>query len=275
MSLQKLLNRMVTSLFVVGLILSCGANVPDSSSGSSNKGTAQGGISSLDINLLEEGTEITIAGQQLMDQPLGVVKLVNGDARNDSVLVMAVHGYDSRGYEWIMGLKNLTNYFGPVFFFRYDWERCPEEIAKDLANEIKKIEHAGKYEKIVIFGHSYGGMVVTFAASQLGRLEADIHIIAAPLSGFPNLLDECSQLSYDKGDKLIYPEWNKSVRLFQHKTVHAQDGAFRDLASDPQNVDLPFYQILTLPPTMDGHRLGHNWSVTWVLDKYVGRPHHL
>jgi len=210
-----------------------------------------------------------------MEQPLGVIELRNGEQYNDSILVVAVHGYDSRGYEWITGLKNLASYYGSIFFFRYDWELCPDQIATELATEIKKIEKHGRYKKLVIFGHSYGGMVVTFAAAELGKLKADIHVIAAPLSGFPKLLDECKNLNYDSGDKLIYPAWNKSIRLIQHKTVHAQDGAFRDLASDPQAVDLPFYQTFELPPTMDGHRLGHNWSVTWVIDKYVGKPHRL
>ncbi|MCF7923398.1 MAG: alpha/beta hydrolase family protein, partial [Candidatus Marinimicrobia bacterium] len=220
-------------------------------------------------------TEIRSAGQQLMDLPLGIIELKNGALRNDSILVVAVDGYDSPGYEWITGLKNLAGYYGSVFFFRYDWEACPDQIAHVLASEIKQIEKSGDYKKLIIFGHSYGGMVVTFAASELGKLPTDIHVIAAPLSGFPNLLDECSNLSYDSGDKLKYPKWKESVHLIQHRTVHAQDGAFRDLASDPQDIDLPFYQIFELPPTMDGHRLGHNWSVTWVLDKHIGKPHRL
>ncbi len=275
MTLQTTRSRLFIFLIILVWLIACGGTTP------SNIGTAGvpyrsgDGSLSLDIHLFGEGTEIISSGQQLMEQPEGAIELRNGDHHNDSVLVMAVHGYDSGGYEWITGLKHLTNYYGSIFFFRYDWEKCPDQIATDFANELKKIYKRGKYEKVVIFAHSYGGIVVTFAASKLGKLRADIHVIAAPLSGFPNLLDDCDNLSYDSGDKLKYPEWNKSVHLIQHKTVHAQDGAFRDLASDPQTVDLPFYQSFELPPTMDGHRLGHNWSVTWVLDKYVGKPHRL
>jgi len=275
MTLQSIINRISISLLILVSLVACGSS-PPSSLGTSEVQRSSGDQSlSIDINIFGEGTEITTSGQQLMEQPLGVIELRNGEQLNDSVLVMAVHGYDSRGYEWITGLKNLADYYGSIFFFRYDWELCPDQIATNLATELKKIEKSGKYKKLVIFGHSYGGMVVTFAASELGKLTADIHVIAAPLSGFPKLLDECNNLSYDSGDKLKYPEWNKSVRLIQHKTVHAQDGAFRELASDPQAVDLPFFQSHELPPTMDGHRLGHNWSVTWVLDKYVGKPHRL
>ncbi len=275
MSRRASIIQILISLYILLFLSACGGNTPSNSSASVVSRGSADQILSFDIQIFGEGTEITTAGQFLMEQPVGVIELRNGEQSNDSVLVMAVHGYDSRGYEWITGLKNLAYHYGSVFFYRYDWEQCPDQIATSLATALKKIEKGGQYKKLVIFGHSYGGMVVTFAASELGKLKADIHIIAAPLSGFPKLLDDCNNLSYDSGDKLIYPEWNKSARLIQHKTVHAQDGAFRDLASDPQEVDLPFYQTYELPPTMDGHRLGHNWSVTWVLDKHVGKRHRL
>ena len=262
-------------LSIILCFITCGGTTPAQAGDVSRttRGTNNG--SALDINILGEGTEITAAGQHLMDFSPGVIELTNGEQHNDSILVMAVHGYDSRGYEWITGLKNLATHYGSIFFYRYDWEKCPDEIASHLSNEIKKLDKQGRYKKIVIFGHSYGGMVVTFVASQLGKLNAEIHVIAAPLSGFPKLLDNCNDLDYDSGDKLMYPKWGPSVRVIQHKTVHAQDGAFRELASDPQNIDLPFHKTFVLPPTMDGHRLGHNWSVTWVLDKHVGKPHRL
>ncbi len=227
----------------------------------------------LDINDLGEGTEIMTAGQELMENALGMVELTNGDQRNDSVLVIAVHGYESKGYEWITGLKNFADYYGSLFFYRYDWEVCPDQVAGDLAAHVIALSQKGSYDKILLFGHSYGGVVLTFAASELGALSADLHVIAAPLSGFPSLMDACKSMSYDAGDKLKYPHWKKSIRVIQHKTVHAQDGAFRELAADPQEIDLPFYMIKHLPPTMDGHRLGHNWSVTWVLDQHIGKPH--
>lgn len=229
---------------------------------------------SLDINTFGEGTEIESAGLLLMDMPIGMVELINGDQQNDSVLVVAVHGYQSKGYEWITGLKNLTDHYGSLFFFRYDWEQCPDQSAIELASAIKSINGAGSYQRILIFGHSYGGLVVTYAAEQLGKLNTEIHVIAAPLSGFPRLLDHCGSLNYDDQHMLTYPDWNRSfVRVIQHRTIHAQDGAFREMETDPQEINLPFDHVQELPPIMDGHRLGHNWSVTWVLDQYIGKPH--
>ncbi len=272
--LRTIYGILIGSIILI-LLVACGGSASGVAETSVIPQRTVDGIASFDIHVFGEGTEIRAAGQHLMDQSLGVIELRNGEQSNDSVLVMTVHGYDSRGYEWITGLKNLAHHYGSVFFYRYDWEQCPDQIAAHLASEIKRIEKSGRYNKVIIFGHSYGGMVVTYAASGLGKLKADIHVIAAPLSGFPKLLDECDNLSYDSGDKLKYPEWKNSVRLIQHRTAHAQDGAFRELASDPQDVDLPFFQTHELPPTMDGHRLGHNWSVTWVLDKHVGKPHRL
>ncbi|MCF6238601.1 MAG: alpha/beta hydrolase, partial [Candidatus Marinimicrobia bacterium] len=197
----------------------------------------------------------------------------DGVHHNDSVMVIAVHGYESMGYEWVTGLKNLATHYGSLFFYRYDWERCPDQVAASLAAQTIKIFRSGSYKKLVLFGHSYGGVVVTYAASDLANLDAEIHVIAAPLNGFPGLMDQCESLQYDADDKLVYPKWNRSIKVIQHRTVHAQDGAFRELAIDPQDIDLPFYLVQELPPTMDGHRLGHNWSVSWVLDQYVGKPH--
>ncbi len=260
------------SILLIGLLLlvHCGSNTSNMNSKSS---ASRAGMASVDVNIWGEGTEIINSGTQLMDYPTGLLELRDGEHTNDSVLVIAIHGYQSRGYEWITGLKHLTHNYGSLFFYRYDWERCPDQVGLDLAAEIKSLAKRRPYKKVIVFAHSYGGLIATFAASQLGKLEAEIHVIAAPLSGFPQLLDQCTNLKYDIDDKLVYPEWSSNIHLIQHKTVHAQDGAFRDLASDPQDISLPFYQVQTLPPTMDGHRLGHNWSVTWVLDQHVGKPH--
>lgn len=275
MTSQTIIYRLSALLAIAALLIACGGSTPPIVEATARVESSVTGVTSFDIEVFGEGTEITESGRLLMDQDYGVIELKDCAAMNDSVLVMTVHGYESRGYEWITGLKNLAEYYGSIYFYRYDWEQCPEVAAADLAVEVKRIHKAGKYKKVVIFGHSYGGMVSVLAASGLGKLKTDIHVVAAPLAGFPGLLEQCDQLTYDDDDNLTYPKWDESIRIFQHRTVHAQDGAFRELPTDPQDVDLPFYRSDELPPTMDGHRLGHNWSVTWVLDKHVGKPHRL
>ena len=262
--------KILLTLLAVGLISQCASKAGDLGQSSVSTETQ---ISRLDADQLGEGIDITTAGLILMQLPLGLNEISTPGSQNDSVLIVAIHGYESRGYEWVSGLKGLVDAYGSSYFYRYDWTRCPDEVARDLAQHIKHLQNATGFLRIIVFGHSYGGVVVAYSAAQLGKMPAELHVIAAPLSGFPRLLDNCQNLSYDSGDKLQYPTWHDNVRVIQHKTVHAQDGAFRDLASDPQNIDLPFFQIDSLPPTMDGHRLGHNWSVTWVLDRFLGRPH--
>ena len=222
---------------------------------------------SIDLNELSEGSEIRASGLQLMENQPGLIQLRDGSASNDSVLVVAVHGYLSSGYEWVTGVKSLGSHYGSLFFFRYDWDRCPRDIAAELSNLIKEVSEKRAYARIVVFGHSYGGVVVTQLAGMLEGQNAEIHVIAAPLAGFRGITDQCGPLEYGS--------WAKTVRVIQHKTVKDQDGAFRELDVDPQQIDLPFYEVRTLPPTMDGHRLGHNWSVTWVLDQHVGKAHRL
>jgi len=250
----------------------CAANEPVGKQSPSDRSTPSP-VSSIDVENLADGTEVKNSGLELMNLGLGMNLLYSGVDSNDSVLVVLVHGYQSEGYEWVVAAKGLTEYFGSSYFFRYDWEDCPDVVGRQLAEEIKTLVRSQDFKRVVIFGHSYGGVILTFMAGELGRITAEVHVIAAPLSGFPRLMDQCDNLVYDKMDKLTYPPWQKQVKVFQHKTVHAQDGAFRDLASDPQDVNLPFKKVIDLPPTMDGHRLGHNWSVTWVVDNYLGRPH--
>jgi pimeloyl-ACP methyl ester carboxylesterase len=245
---------------------------PETATAETSRAKAKSSIS-VDVNDLGDGTEIKTAGLELMDLPYGLNLLHSGSKGNDSVLVVLVHGYQSAGYEWVMAAKGLTGYFGSSYFYRYNWDDCPDELGIQLADQLKSLQRSKRYDRILVFAHSYGGVVATFAAGHLGRIDAEINVIAAPLSGFPHLMDQCETLVYDKMDKLTYPEWEDQLKLIQHKTVHAQDGAFRDLASDPQDVKLAFEKVIELPPTMDGHRLGHNWSVTWVVDSYLGRPH--
>lgn len=267
---MQTISRFVLLLALSLVLIQCGGSKNTSAERPLNKDQVAG---QLDISDLGEGTEIKASGLQLMDLDLGMTQLHKGNQENDSVLVILVHGYQSEGYEWVSGVNGLVDHYGSVYFFRYDWDLCADEIAVELAEQTKKLKQVGNYEKVLLFGHSYGGLVLTFAASQLEKMDSELHVIAAPLTGFPRLMDECQDVTYDKMDRLVYPTWSDQVKVIQHKTVHAQDGAFRELATDPQDIDLPFNAIQDLPPTMDGHRLGHNWSVTWVVDSFLGRPH--
>ena len=87
----------------------------------------------------------------------------------------------------------------------------------------------------------------------------EVHIIASPLKGHPRLTERCaySPPTAPRSDR---------VRLYQWRTVKAQDGAFKDMEGDPQEVDISGSAVTRLPESWKGRRLGHNWSISWVAE---------
>jgi len=44
------------------------------------------------------------------------------------------------------------------------------------------------------------------------------------------------------------------------------------MSYDPQVVNIQGSTVINLPPAFqNGKRLGHNWSLKWVLDQYFGK----
>ena len=119
-----------------------------------------------------------------------------------------------------------------------------------------------KITYINMFGHSYGGVIVTTLADDEFNVTMDIHSLAAPLAGHTRLEKNCTD--YPRFDNLI-----STNNLYQWRTVHKQDGAFKDLNINPQVIDIDNSKILQLPAVfLDGGRLGHNLSITGVMDQY-------
>ena len=228
-------------------------------------------ILELPVSKLPAGEQVFESGKVLVGQPPGFTRIANPAAADRSQIHIAVHGYATRGYEWVVPVTNLSAEHALTFFWRYDWEECPHVSGRELAEAVIRL--ANDYpsaEKVIIMGHSLGGMVVTFCASQLQlNIPVEIHTIAAPLAGVSRLLDHCN-LDSDKDGIPVYPELEGTVSHIQWRTVHSQDNAFNKYDVDPQKIDLPGSKAIQLPSTMNGHRLGHNWSVTWVIREYLG-----
>jgi len=225
----------------------------------------------LSVSRLPAGEQVFESGKVLVDQPYGFTHIVDSAAVDQSQIHIAVHGYATRGYEWVVPVTNLAAEYAFTFFWRYDWEECPNKSGRDLAEAVQRlIEYYPSAEKIVIMGHSLGGNVVTYSASYLQlTIPVEIHTITAPLSGISRLLDNCG-LDSDKDGIPDYPVWKRAVTHTQWRTVHSQDNAFNKYGLDPQKIDLSGSKVIQLPSSMDGHRLGHNWSVTWVIRDYLG-----
>ena len=197
-------------------------------------------------------------GKRLMALPLGLHRL-DGNASHGGATV-AVHGWRSRGYEWVYPLLTLADAEASpasVWFFRWDWSTCPEAAAGELVAALAGLERSAAQIRLV--GHSLGGVVVVAAAAAWQTptpLEA--HAIAAPLA---SVAEPCA---YRPPTSLP-----ANVALHQWRTQHALDGAFKDWPTDPQMVATPG-PTTRLPATYRGRRLGHNWAVSWVADRLAG-----
>ena len=114
-------------------------------------------------------------------------------------------------------------------------------------------------KKVILFGHSYGGLLTaSFMEKWMSEIPLEVHAIASPLKGLKiNKLD----CSYSAPTKV--PD-NSS--LYEWRTIHKLDGAFKNLKYDPQNVNILGSKITRLPEYYKKNKLGHNWSLSWVAD---------
>ena len=79
----------------------------------------------------------------------------------------------------------------------------------------------------------------------------EIHSIAAPLSGHPKFEKECPGFPDFTEMVLINP-------LTQWRTQHKQDGAFKNLETNPQDDSIAGGRVIQLPDSLNGRRLVHN-----------------
>ena len=180
---------------------------------------------------------------------------------DQNTLLIGVHGSNSRGYEWIYPLQRLNNDGNMVSFFRWDDSACPNLSMSSLLSLIKeKFNNNPNLKKVVLLGHSYGGLLaVAFAKAWDMDVPLQIHSIAAPLKGMSIINSICD---YELPDIL-----KNNIELHQWRTIKELDGAFSDLDYDPQMVEIQKSKVTRLPETYKGNKLGHNWSISWVADE--------
>ncbi len=219
---------------------------------------------------LPAGEFVKESGKKLINQSYGFTKIIADSAQFSTTIIIAVHGYDSGGYEWVTSLSQLAEKYTFTYFYRYDWDICPDILGQNLADSlVTLIQDKSSLNKIIIFGHSFGGLVVTYLAGNLDvNIPIEIHTIAAPLAGYPRIMDNC-ELQYSDKNKITYPLWEANISHYQWRTQKHQDGTFRNLDFDPQDSNFDNSEIILLPETMNGKRLGHNWSITWAINSYL------
>lgn len=211
--------------------------------------------------LAELGTidDASKAGARLMEAPRGLTRL-DPAAGAQRTAIVAVHGFDSRGKEWVEPLLTLADNGAEIYFFRWNDKQCPESGANDLEAALRELVAGAEHlERITVLAHSYGGVIATLTAQRapLGK-PVDLHVIASPLASVPKMRQLCDFTGVPEAAATGADSWH------QWRTVHAADGAFRDLEVDPQLTTLPDLEVTALPETYEDGRLGHNRSITYV-----------
>ena len=210
------------------------------------------------LESLDPGKGYKQSGAKLSGLGLGLNPLerFNGE---EKVLLVSVHGSKSEGYEWIYPLQTLDTENSATFFYKWDDSKCYSKSAKKLIFHLKEaVRGLPDAEKVVIIGHSYGGVLVTSMIEGWSHnLPVEIHSIAGPI-GLPFSRAGCN---YSPPNSMP-----GKVLFYQWKTQHHLDLAFNNLKEDPQNLNLKGSNAIRLPESYRGRRLGHNWSISWVAD---------
>ena len=210
------------------------------------------------LSELDAGAEVIHSGARLVALPEGLHALEQ--TTDATEMLIAVHGYDSRGYEWVYPLKTLDTPSISTWFFRWNYQRCPQPAAKQLREAIRAVL-GPQIQTIHLIGHSYGGVLLADVLADWSMdVPLQIHIIASPLAG----MSSSNKCAYAPPASIA-----RNISVFEWRTRHKLDGAFKGLAVDPQVIALPGSTVTRLPEEYNGNRLGHNRSLSWVADRIV------
>ena len=223
---------------------------------------ACGNTSQPPIQLNDLSAEISVKtlGQRLIDLPYGLNDL-EPSADESQEIFIAVHGGSSEGYEWIHPIRKIDTKQKHMYFYRWPDNGCFQDSAKELVNEIYTLlNQDNSFKKVILMGHSYGGILVTDVLKHWNALTPlEVHVVASPLLGTTMLKSICGY----EPIKII----PNNTLLFEWRTQHQLDSAFKDLSVDPQQINIKGSLVTVLPDTYKGNRLGHNWSISWVADE--------
>ena len=223
---------------------------------------ACGNASQPPIQLNDLSAEISVKtlGERLIDLPYGLNDL-EPSADESQEIFIAVHGGSSEGYEWIHPIRKIDTKQKHMYFYRWPDNGCFQGSAEELVNEIYNLlNQDNSFKKVILMGHSYGGILVTDVLKHWNVVTPlEVHVVASPLLGTTMLKSICGY----EPIKII----PNNTLLFEWRTQHQLDSAFKDLSVDPQQINIKGSLVTVLPDTYKGNRLGHNWSISWVAEK--------
>lgn len=221
-------------------------------------------ISTLDSGDWEEklwgDRQVRENGSRLMKLGKGL-HLLDHEITPDNGVLIAIHGFAARGFEWVYPLLTMDNDELDTYFFRWGWARRTERAEALFLSELTELrEQRGKsFTNARIVAHSCGGVVAISVVENLPEeIEFDIHVVASPLGG----LGAFTVCDPDLPKKL--PD---NVTITQWKTQQHLDSVFLYFPGDPQDTGLDFISEVDLPELYRGKRLGHVRSLSWVADQ--------
>ena len=199
-------------------------------------------------------------GHRLINLPFGLNTLEPSSEEAQEIFI-AVHGGSSEGYEWIHPIKTIDTRQKHMYFYRWPDNGCFQDSAEKLSNQINDILNQDKsITKVSLMGHSYGGILASHVLKHWkAATPIEVHVVASPLLGTSMLKNICG---YEPIEKILY-----NTALFEWRTQHQLDNAYKNLSEDPQQINIQGSQVTILPDTYKGNRLGHNWSISWVADE--------
>lgn len=208
-----------------------------------------------------QGLPELAAGSRLMAGPEGQLLRLDAPPLPRDRAVIAVHGYKSKGAEWVEPLKTMAGWETQLYYYHWNWNQCPSKAAAELDRALDNLVAAQpSLQSLLVIGHSYGGLMsAVMGQTQNTGKPTQLHLIAAPLAGIDMLDRLCA------GDVLRAAPPTEGVRWRQWRTVHEADGAFREMETDPQILEVPELTVTQLPAEWEGGRLGHNRAIQYVL----------
>ena len=237
--------RYISFIFIISFTVSSCSNSPEPN-----------------VQLTDFSDDVSVQklGQRLIDLPKGLNTLELGSLDSEELLI-AVHGSRSEGYEWVYPLKTINTKKKEVYFYRWPDQVCFQASAEKLSVDIVNLLAGNpSLKKVTLIGHSYGGILVSHVLKNwINKTPLEVHVVASPLLGNDLLINTCN---YSPIQTI-----SSNTTLFEWRTQHQLDSAFKDLSPNPQDISIIGSSITILPDTYKGNRLGHNWSISWVADE--------
>ena len=108
---------------------------------------------------LDAGQGVKASGLRLMNLDPGLHPLERNTGRATKILV-GVHGFRSKGYEWVYPLQTLDDENTLAFFRRWNTFHCSNNASADMARSLGIVLASHPHiESVKIIGHSYGGLM--------------------------------------------------------------------------------------------------------------------